>query len=420
VISDVMLSGAGPVRRDAVLTVGSMAETVSVNASVDMIQSDSASASGRRSTGSGRGLGSGAGSGQPGVAYKKLLVPPPPPPAMSVEAARARSEAAAAGQSIEDIYEYKLKEPITIRRNQSALVPIVQAPITVEKVSIWNDSTGLARPQRALWITNSTGVTLDGGSFTVLEEQTFAGEGIFDPIRGGEKRLVSYAVDLALNASSRNAREQTQITRIRVNHGVLSMERQQHEKKTYTFRNEDTAPRSVIVEHPVRAGYELRSEAKPTESTAAWMRFRVSVEPKQSATLVVDEARPIVSTAEVVNMDLKEVGIFVRDRVIDKDLEAAIGKIHAQKLVVAKLNEQKSDVESQVESIFDDQQRLRENMKALKGSAEEKALLHRYAQQLNEEENRLDTLKKDGERLEAERDKAQRELDRLIQDLTIN
>src|SRR5207253_1620835 len=110
----------------------------------------------------------------------------------------------------------------------------------------------------------------------------------------------------------------------RVNHGVLTMERQQHEKKTYTFRNEDTAPRTVIVEHPIHARYELRSEAKPAESTAGWMRFRVTVDPKQSAALLVDEARPIVSTVEVANMDLKQVAVFVRDRVIDKDLEAGI------------------------------------------------------------------------------------------------
>jgi len=39
------------------------------------------------------------------------------------------------------------------------------------------------------------------------------------------------------------------------------------ERKTYTFRNEDSAPRSVIVEHPVRAGYALRSKTHPVENS---------------------------------------------------------------------------------------------------------------------------------------------------------
>src|SRR5205807_5636089 len=110
-----------------------------------------------------------------------------------------------------------------------------------------------------------------------------AGEGIFESIRPNEKRLVSYATDLALNASSRSGSEQQRISRVLVKDGVLTHRSEVREKKTYTFRNEDTSSRAVIVEHPVRQGFELRSEAKPIESTAAWMRFRVQVEPKQTS-----------------------------------------------------------------------------------------------------------------------------------------
>ena len=167
------------------------------------------------------------------------------------------------------------QDPITIRKNRSALVPIVQSPIDAEKVSVWNDSAGLPRPERALWLENSTGLTLDGGSFSVLEEETFAGEGVFEPIRPGEKRLVSYAVDLAVNASSKTGSDPQRVTRVRVSNGVMTHVSEMRERKTYTFRNEDTSPRTVIVEHPARAGFELKSETRPAETTAGWMRFRL-------------------------------------------------------------------------------------------------------------------------------------------------
>ena len=48
---------------------------------------------------------------------------------------------------------------------------------------------------------------------------------------------------------------------------------------------------------------------------------------------------------------------------------------------------------AQVTSISDDQQRVRENMKALKGSAEEKALVERYVRELNEQEDRVQSLR---------------------------
>jgi Bacterial regulatory helix-turn-helix protein, lysR family len=79
---------------------------------------------------------------------------------------------------------------------------------------------------------NSSGLTLDGGSFSVMEEETFAGEGIFEPIRPGEKRLVSYAADLALNASSRIGSEQQRVTRVHVSRGVMMHDSEVRERKT--------------------------------------------------------------------------------------------------------------------------------------------------------------------------------------------
>jgi DNA repair exonuclease SbcCD ATPase subunit len=112
--------------------------------------------------------------------------------------------------------------------------------------------------------------------------------------------------------------------------------------------------------------------------------------------------------------------LFIRENSIDKTVEAALRRILAQKDAIADLDAQKEDRDGQTEKIFDDQQRLRENMKALKGSAEEKALLQRYTQQLNEQENRLETLRKESQQLEARKDSAQAALDKTIEDLAFD
>ena len=170
-------------RRDIELQVGQSFEQVTVNAEAQSVQTELSA--GVRSLGSGAGLGGNR-------AFARKSVPPPQaPPSASVAAARAQAESAAQAQELGDLFEYKLKEPITIRKNRSALVPIVQSSINAEKVSVWNEQSGLPRPQRALWLTNSSGLTLDGGSFSVMEDETFAGEGIFDAIRPDEKRLAS-------------------------------------------------------------------------------------------------------------------------------------------------------------------------------------------------------------------------------------
>ena len=142
-----------PARRDVRLQVGSVSDTVTVSATAPQLNLEA----GPASLTVGRNLGSGAGLGG-GQSFSKAPPPPPKPAAIphrEVDAARSRSQAAAAGQELGDLFEYRLKQPVTIQRNHSALVPIVQSSITAEKVSIWNDRSGMGRPQRALWLTNS-------------------------------------------------------------------------------------------------------------------------------------------------------------------------------------------------------------------------------------------------------------------------
>jgi hypothetical protein len=399
-ISNLNSSSGTPLQQDIQLNLGSMAQTVEVNASAPVLNSSSASVASARNAGSGRalgrssnlgraagaGMGTGSGSATGGGVYRS----------------GASIQPAATSQALGDLFEYKLKDPITILKNKSALVPIAQAPITAEKVSIWNDRSGISRPQRAVWITNNTGLTLDGGSVSVLEDETFAGEGIFEPIRPGEKRLLSYATDLAVNASSKQGSENERVSRAIIAKGLMTQQNELREKKTYTFRNEDSNPRTIVVEHPVRSGYELRSEVKPSETTADWMRFRLTVEPKQTASLVVEEARPTRTSYSISNITSDQVALFTTQHSIDDTIRTALQEILKQKDAIADLNEKKTARDEETEKIFDDQQRLRENIKALKGTPEEKPLLQRYTQQLNEQENRLAALQKEIEALDAQ------------------
>jgi len=322
-----------------------MAESVNVSASASTIQTETAGIG--RVVGTGRSLGSGAGLGGTNRSQRFTRMSPSGVGqgigggTYAVESARAAAESAASAQDLGDLFEYKLKEPITIRKNRSALVPIVQVSVSAEKVSVWNERAGLPRPLRALWLNNSSGLTLDGGSFSVIEDETFAGEGIFEPIRPGEKRLISFATDLALNVSSVNATERQRVSRVVVAKGVMTLHDEIREKKTYRFRNEDTVPRTVIVEHPVRNGYELRGDVQPVETTAAWKRFQLPVGAKQTATLVVDEARLEQTAYQVSNVTDEQVALFVREKSIDSSIEAALRRVLAQKEVSANLDSQK-------------------------------------------------------------------------------
>jgi Carboxypeptidase regulatory-like domain len=400
-------------QQDIRMDVGSVSQAIEVTAASPELQTSNSSVST-----SGRMLGSGAGMG--GRGYSKMAPPPPPPPAPARPAYSPANYRDTVAQELGDLFEYKLKDPISILKNHSALVPILQSSITADKVSLWNEQSGMPRPERALWLTNSTGLTLDGGSFSVMEEDTFSGEGLFEPIRPGEKRLVTYASDLAVNVGSKTGTEQQRVTRVMVSRGLITLMQEMRERKTYTVRNEDTSGRTVIIEHPVRIGYDLRGDVKPAEITSDWMRFRVQVPSKQTVALVVEEGRPVLNTVQITNVTKDQIDLFVRQQSIDKTIEEALRTVLAQKDVVAGLDDRHSILEDESQTIFDDQQRLRENMKALKGSAEEKALLQRYTRQLDEQENRLETLRKEMAQVDVKKEAAQGELNRMIQALAFD
>lgn len=325
--------------------------------------------------------------------------------------------AAATAAQLGDLFEYRLRERVTIRKDQSALVPILTGEIEAEKVSLWNASTGHARPLRAIWLTNSTGLTLDGGSFSLVDGDAFAGEGLVDPLRAGEKRLVSYALDLGLHMGTKVEPTPARVTRVQIARGILIQLSESRERRTYTARNEDTDTRVLVIEHPARAGWTLTSGVKPVETTAAWHRFRLVVEPKTTATLEIEESRELTGEVAVGSLTTDHVELFVRDRALTPALEAALREVLTRKTGIVRLMNDIATRERELAAIAEDQARLRENMKALSGSSEERQLRQRYVRQLEDQETRLDRLRGEVQSLAAERDRAQAELARFIESM---
>jgi hypothetical protein len=314
-----------------------------------------------------------------------------------------------------DLFEYKLHDRVTIRKNQSALVPILQSRIDAEKVSVWNPSQSAVL--RALWVDNTSDLTLDGGSFNVLEGDAFAGEGLMDAIKPGEKRLLSYAADLGVLIDGKQKAENQRVTKVIIAHGVMMQSTQERQENTYTIRNRDSSPRTIVIEHPARPGWKLNDDEKPVESSTSFHRFRLTVEPKKTETLLVKEYRPITNSYQLSNISEDLIKFFLSQKMISPEIEQALRKVMAQKATVAVIDGEVASRNSKISGIAEDQQRVRENMKALKGSAEEKALVARYVRELNEQEDRVQSLHHEVADLQLKREAAQKTLNEMIEGL---
>jgi hypothetical protein len=408
---------------DTTLQVGSVSERVEVTASsptVDTSSAEISSAGGKMAVARRTHVGTGGGAYNNLEVYARAYQPLPAPPPGAINDSVSAMTSAANGQGLGDLFEYKLKDRVTLKKNQSALVPIAQTEIEAEKISLWSGMKGSGRPLRGLWLKNTSSLTLDGGSFSVLDSEIFAGEGLTDAIKPGERRIVSYATDLGLLVEATGNNEPQHVQRVKISKGVMVQTSELRERTFYSVKNQDDTARTLIIEHPARPEWKLIAGTRePEERAPGTYRFRVDAPAKTISSLPVEESRTLETVYQLSNLDDSQVAIFLKQRTITPDVAQALQKITAQKAVVAKLEAEMESRQDDIDHIVDDQGRLRENMKALKGSSEEKALLQRYAKQLDEQETQLDGLRKKIQDTEARRDKANTELEEMIGSLQL-
>ncbi len=353
---------------------------------------------------------------------------PPPSPTMVPHAAAASPEefeeltrsstiANATTSSFDDFFAYNLTDPVTIPRNGSALVPILQARLPVETVTLW--SAHQSRPLRALWLTNNSDLTLDRGSFSVVENGAFAGEGLIDPVHPGERRLLSYAVDQAVRVSTTTLPDLRRVTRITVAKGVLTATRTEVNGAEFTVSNAAPEARTVVLEAARLRDWKLDTATKPTETTPDTYRFRLEVQPHAAAHLSVRQSHIFDQYFRLADTSQDQLATYLQDNEADPQLLHQLEPVFAAKRKVADLDAQINALRTRERTIGEDQKRLRDNLAALKGSAEERSLVRRYTLELNTQEDALNDLHRQLAALQDQRTAAAADLSHQIESLQI-
>ncbi len=315
--------------------------------------------------------------------------------------------------AFDDFFEYAIAQPVTIHKNESAMVPILQQDLPAEHVTVW--SARNARPLRAIWLENKSNLTLDSGSFSIFENGEFAGEGLLDPIHPGEKRLLSYAADTAVKVASDVASDTHMMHHIAMHNGVLVETTDEVKSTNYTVTNGADEARTVIVEHPRMSNAKLDSDMKPAESTSSIYRFKVAAGPHQSAELRVAE-RSTIDQQIVIDPDTDHTDLLIETGRFTPQLAAQLKPlIDAEKALFA-LNDKLAANDQKQQTITADEARDRDNVTALKGSDAGK----RFVDELNQAEDQLQAARKEQADLEQQIAAARAQLESLIEKISFD
>lgn len=305
-------------------------------------------------------------------------------------------EAAATGSEVGDLFEYKIDQPVTVPHDRSALIPIVQARMDGERVSIYNEAVRRDRPMGGMLLKNTTALTLEGGSMTIIDGDAYAGEALMERLKPAEQRLISFALDLGTLVTARTKEDRAPTFLVRVVNGVFQAHYHQTSKKVYTLTNQTDKPRVVFVEHPVRQDWTLTDDTPKSDGKSArYYRFRVPLEPHQTAEVAVTERRVFVDSYVLLNFTRPDLELFIARNYIDAQTRAALEKLIEIKSRIAANETRLQAINSEATEIAQDQERLRENIKALTATVEAKQLITRYVAKADTQESRLEQLEKD-------------------------
>jgi hypothetical protein len=328
-------------------------------------------------------------------------------------------EAAATGSEVGDLFEYRIEQPVTVRRDRSALIPILQTRMEGERVSIFNEAARRDRPLSGMMLQNNSQLTLEDGSMTVIDGDAYAGEALMERLKPSEKRLISFALDLGTLVTVRTKEDRTPTFLVKVVNGVFQAHYYQTTQKAYTLTNQTERERVVYVEHPVREGWTLKDTREPEGKSARFYRFRVPLAPGQKTELVVTERRALMDSYALTNFTRSDLELFIARNSIDRATRDALERLVDIKTRVATVDARLAAIDKEIEEIGADQERLRENIKALAGTAEARQLIARYVAKADEQETRLEQLNKDRQAQAAERLRLQSELNAAIRNLAI-
>ncbi len=294
----------------------------------------------------------------------------------------------ASGSSIGELFEFSIHHPVDLQRRRSAMLPIVNQPVKAEKVSIYNQSQHATQPLNGVYLTNDTGMKLLAGPVTVFDGGKYAGDARIGHLAANEKRLLSYAVDLAMTIDP-SVNNSSRIVSAKLVRGVLHVNRVTTFTQTYKIKNKAEQKRIVIVEHPFINGRNLTDPKTYEEKTPALYRFRVNVDAKSTGDFVVEETQPGAQQIAIYGASPNSYLGFLQEGTISADVKKALEKAAALQNELSVLENQLNQFRQQKAQIEQGQDRLRRNIDTAGRDTE---LGKRYLSKLAEEETTIEKL----------------------------
>jgi len=348
----------------------------------------------------------------------RALTKAAPAPAMKRSQIAASAPPSAEAKEAGEFFQYAVTAPVTVKRGESALVPIIGSEISYSRELLYNGAKLPNHPVAALRFVNSTGLTLERGPVTVVENGDYKGEAVVAFTKDGNQVYLPYAVELGVRVTERyQTRNQT--VGLSIKDAYLVYQEYVISEATYTLENTTAKPLTVTMEAPIIDGYELFEMRDADVTTATERRWRVDVPARRKAEFVRKERRLTRRHEDLRNLNYKNLQQFMANRWLDKaTFQRLTEMLDTMQKVMDSLS-RKDHLNTESGNLYKQQEQLRANLGVLQPTGQEATLRNRILKQLEATQNRLEEINRqldeEDQKIAQNNEKAQKIIDGLNQ-----
>ncbi len=298
-------------------------------------------------------------------------------------------ESVASAEEIGNHFQYTIYHTVSLPMRKSAMVPIINKDVQVNRVSIFNLAVHSKYPLLGLKLKNTSGLQLMQGPITVYDGGGYAGDARITDIQPNEERLLAFAVDLGTEIKVEDKSEAGGLVAVKIVKGVLELTSRTRDSKTYLIHNRSPHDRQLLIEHPIRSDWKLVAPEKPSEQSRDFYRFDLKVPSGQFQRHEIAEQHDSLKMVALLNKEDKEIDLLLAGGPISPQIKEALHKAGALRGRLTDTFRELTRNQEDLRVIQEDQNRLRQDLKSVPANS---ALQRRYLEKLEKQESLIEKL----------------------------
>jgi len=219
-----------------------------------------------------------------------------PPPRLDTATVQATTKASTKPVEVAGAVRYELATRITIPRNTSTMVSILNKQVPAEDAYLWRPDDNAPgsdkHPFRAIRLVNGSGFTLQPGPVAIFARGTFVGDSLLDSLGLDETAWIPYALDSSTRISHRVSDEERPLRVLAIKRGVMVVENSAIRTTRYTISVGRQPPRKIYLHHRKSYGYTAKDLPPGTVDQGDSYLVPLPIQAVKASELAIDEREP--------------------------------------------------------------------------------------------------------------------------------